>query len=651
MTRKTEKQTAKPKSKAELRTAPTWSGVNTVEVASIPYNDVREAAIRALPEREQRKVRRADRQAKLAEEQRRRYEAKDAQIAAEAAAYRRRQMLKYNAVATARMMEGLNPLTIAAGATSPVAAAAMMAPGVLKARKDLREMGVDVLKDPDAVFNLMSVGMMLYGAPARRIGNFRALERIARDRYGIPPDKLTGRAIGALPIKDQLMIKRATRFERGAQGLGVETLADPDVRLLPPTGKSRVIRPEDLPSELREAVSPALVRDNIEYEQFYPVTVNRVPLETLQKRNSSTPEHRDSTILGRYRPYYHTIEVAESPRDSFAQHEVFIHEMDHALRYPFREFNDKSRLPDKRLGQELYGADLEPYVKNYYKMPEEVDAFVTAERNWLSPSERLASLRMNTAKNFTLPLKEAAKHAQETYDLRRAFELATQQDAKGGDAGSETAVSGTPVSGAPQNPGGPRIVINPQVFRDNRDALCTAFNEGFRIWMEANDFEPQSEPTDAQRKFFSDTAYADDELQLRRTILARIATFDTSVKDPTDDQLAETGSFLDAILESDWCKNEWERNCVSRLSEAVKASVGSEPVEPRQEPLEAKEPEPLQSRAAMGGGETEDEDKKPLPDDGGGGPAEDSNTHAAGPGAADTSGGASPQSDENPYRE
>lgn len=158
--------------------------------------------------------------------------------------------------------------------------------------------------------------------------------------------------------------------------------------------------------------------------------------------------------------------------------------------------------------------------------------------------------------------------------------------------------------------GGPRIVINPTTFRNSKDGLCVAFNEGFRIWMEVNDFQPQSEPTDAQRKFFSDTAYADDEVQLRRTILARIATFDTSVKDPTDDQLAETGSFLDAILESDWCKNDWERNCVSRLAEAVKASVGAEPVESRPEPVEPREPEPLQSRAALGGGETEDEKKE-----------------------------------------
>ena len=159
----------------------------------------------------------------------------------------------------------------------------------------------------------------------------------------------------------------------------------------------------------------------------------------------------------------------------------------------------------------------------------------------------------------------------------------------------------------------PRIVINPAVFEDKRDALCVAWNEAIRVVMESVGFEPKSEPTDAQRKFFSDTAYADDEVQLRRTILARIATFDTSVKDPTDDQLAETGSFLDAILESDWCKNDWERNCVSRLSEAVKASVGSEPVEPRQEPLEAKEPEPLQSRAALGGGGTDEDARTKTP--------------------------------------
>ena len=171
-------------------------------------------------------------------------------------------------------------------------------------------------------------------------------------------------------------------------------------------------------------------------------------------------------------------------------------------------------------------------------------------------------------------------------------------------------ISETSVSEAPQNPGGPRIVINPTTFRNNKDALCVAFNEGFRVWLEANDFQPQSEPTDAQRKFFSDTAYADDEVQLRRTILARIATFDTSVKDPTDDQLSETASFLNAVLESDWCRNDWERNSVQKLARAVEASVGADPVEPKAEPLEAREEAPLEARAALGGGETDEERKR-----------------------------------------
>lgn len=151
-----------------------------------------------------------------------------------------------------------------------------------------------------------------------------------------------------------------------------------------------------------------------------------------------------------------------------------------------------------------------------------------------------------------------------------------RMDAKGGETpGSATAVSETPVSEAPQNPGGPRIVLNPQVFNDKRDALCVAFNEAFRVVMEMNGFEPVSEPTGAQRKFFSDTAYADDELQLRRTILARIATLDTSVKDPTDEQLEETAEMLEMVMEVGAPQNEWEQAAVKRLHDVVVKSLES----------------------------------------------------------------------------
>ena len=76
---------------------------------------------------------------------------------------------------------------------------------------------------------------------------------------------------------------------------------------------------------------------------------------------------------------------------------------------------------------------------------------------------------------------------------------------------------------------GPRIIVNPEVMHDKRDALCIGWNEALRVVMEAMGYEPTSEPTDAQRRFFADTPYADDELQLRRTILARICVFDTSI--------------------------------------------------------------------------------------------------------------------------
>lgn len=114
-----------------------------------------------------------------------------------------------------------------------------------------------------------------------------------------------------------------------------------------------------------------------------------------------------------------------------------------------------------------------------------------------------------------------------------------------------------------------RIVLNPAVFHDKRDALCVAFDEALRLVMEENGFEPVSEPTEEQRKFFADTAYADDELQLRRTILARIATLDTSVKDPTDEQLEETVEMLEMVMEVGAPQNEWEQSAVQRLHDVL----------------------------------------------------------------------------------
>lgn len=94
----------------------------------------------------------------------------------------------------------------------------------------------------------------------------------------------------------------------------------------------------------------------------------------------------------------------------------------------------------------------------------------------------------------------------------------------------------------------PKIVINPEVFKDQRDALAVAWNEGLRVFMEEHDFKPRFMVTPKQQEFFQDTAYAEDELMLKRTILARIITHDTSVADVTEEEHAECVRLLTLIL-------------------------------------------------------------------------------------------------------
>lgn len=160
-----------------------------------------------------------------------------------------------------------------------------------------------------------------------------------------------------------------------------------------------------------------------------------------------------------------------------------------------------------------------------------------------------------------------------------------------------------------------RIVINPTTFHNKKDALCVAFNEALRIAMEEMSFEPESEPTEAQREFFSDTEYANDELQLRRTILARICVFDTSVKDPTDDQLREAVMFLEDVMQAGFPQNEWEQSCVQRMHDMVakiaETSVPSdgEPMpQSTEEPVSQAEPEPGAQAADKGGQAVTDEE-------------------------------------------
>ena len=185
--------------------------------------------------------------------------------------------------------------------------------------------------------------------------------------------------------------------------------------------------------------------------------------------------------------------------------------------------------------------------------------------------------------------------------------------ARNGDTSGASKSSAVPKGHNPALDGysGPRVVINPQVMKDDRDALCVAFNESFRIIQEINGFDPVAEPTEKQRAFFADTAYRDDERMLRRTILSRICTFDTSVTDPTDEQLQEAVEFLDTVLEIGAPQNQWEQRAVERIRTAISQALESgERVPASQAPAPEASPKVAAGGAGYSaGGVPEDEEK------------------------------------------
>lgn len=204
-----------------------------------------------------------------------------------------------------------------------------------------------------------------------------------------------------------------------------------------------------------------------------------------------------------------------------------------------------------------------------------------------------------------IEVQQASKGGNSSESIRAA------EDA--GDASGPSKSSAVPKGHNPALDGysGPRVVINPSTFRNEKDSLCVAFNEAFRILMQVNGFDPVAEPTEKQRKFFSDTAYANDELQMRRTILARICTFDTSVTDPTDEQLQEAVEFLDTVLEIGAPQNNFEQRAVERIRTAISQALESgERIPASQAPAPDGSPEIAAGGAGYSaGGVPEDEEK------------------------------------------
>ena len=143
-----------------------------------------------------------------------------------------------------------------------------------------------------------------------------------------------------------------------------------------------------------------------------------------------------------------------------------------------------------------------------------------------------------------------------------------------------------------------RIVINPKVLTDNRDALAIAYNEAYRMVMEANNFEPMAEPTEEQKQFFADTAYANDPLQLKRTITARIATYDDSVPNPTPEQYQDVVNMLEMVQQAGVIQNQEEEDVVSSTLEDMTEKAGQmEQLQPMSEETMPQEAMPVEPGA------------------------------------------------------
>lgn len=430
--------------------------------------------------------------------------------------------------------------------------------------------------------------------------------QVARDIYGqivkdggyVTEDTKAG-AYG----KDWEKVKAAAKNARGATPFGETNLLQtvvPDPVVKAEYGKQRKSRTTSATVAPVRIVPP----DRKNPQTFFDPKTNVVQVES--DRGYALPEevsHALNYISGDVRMHgdpgktpgaYHLADPNESSsafanlKSGFYQ-KIHLDEDGNMLKFiddpKTREIMDRSDGSTKS-GEELWGLSIPEnalhMLKEYYELDDKVKAGVATE------------LEQRLHQDFR------TRAADETYlkslvDTKRPNGRTMQAADKGGSV-SGPKTRGPDPQPAPEPTSPARIVINPKVFKDKRDGLCTAYNEAFRILMAQNGFDPQAEPTEEQRKFFSDTAYADDELMLRRTILARICTFDTSVEDPTDEQLDEAVEFLDAVMEMGAPQTEEEQANVQRIRDII-AKVRQSP---RPEKKTAPSPERTQEKTGDG---------------------------------------------------
>jgi hypothetical protein len=96
-----------------------------------------------------------------------------------------------------------------------------------------------------------------------------------------------------------------------------------------------------------------------------------------------------------------------------------------------------------------------------------------------------------------------------------------------------------------------RITLNPYSGNTAEQQAAVAKNEAIRLWMRESNIDPKFKPTKEQVQSFYGTEYAKpgNELQLRRTILARYLTGDGSAGNVTNRQKVWGAFVMKGLME------------------------------------------------------------------------------------------------------
>ena len=93
------------------------------------------------------------------------------------------------------------------------------------------------------------------------------------------------------------------------------------------------------------------------------------------------------------------------------------------------------------------------------------------------------------------------------------------------------------------------IILNPYSKLTPEQKNAVALNEAIRLVIKKSNFPVEFDLTEKQKEFFKGTEYEKNEDEAKKSILARLLTNDSSVQEPSEEQL-NVANTLKSYIES-----------------------------------------------------------------------------------------------------